>query len=112
MNNLFLVVWDCYGLEYIDSLREVEQDQIWCRLKGEPSLLANSMSLTLNSILMRARVNNQRHYEIYTIQTDESVTLEDMKTAFESMPQQIVNMIRDSGTCIFDGRETQQRLIV
>ena len=112
MNNLFLVMWDCYGLEYITNLRDVEQDQVWCRLKGEPSLLANSMSRTLNSMLMRARINNQRNYEIYTIQTDESVTLEDVQESFESMPQQIVNMIRERGTCIFDGRETEQRLIV
>ena len=112
MNNLFLVMWDCYGLEYITNLREVEQEQIWCTLKGEPSLLAKSMSRTLNFMLLRARVNNQRHYEIYTVKTDESLTLEDMHSAFESMPQQIVNMIRERGTCVFDGRVTEQRLIV
>ena len=123
-NNCFLLSWDCNGLEACVPLHELQQkheqaekERVWTTLasaNGEDP--GNSMDREINrvytNILMRARMNPQRHYEIYTVQTDPAITKEDMMRMFEDSPQNMADLIRDRGEKLYSDRAVCGPVIV
>jgi hypothetical protein len=114
--NIFLVSWDMTGLETVIDLSEVEarrkqadKERVWNTL-ASPDLvdpgnpIERQISSTVNAILMRARINSQRHYEVYTIHTDSSVAEKDVWTMFADNPQGAAELIRDRGTKLYSNR--------
>ena len=67
----------------------------------------------LNMLIMRARYNSQRHYEIYTVDVDESITVADIEELFDTDAQMIVDLIRARGYKLYSDRvDTARTLIV
>jgi hypothetical protein len=96
-----LLVWDCLGLEYATDVTNYEKDMMWSTLKGtEPTVRLPN----LNHLILRARYNPQRNYEIYTVQVEADVTLEDIEQMFKDTPQEIVDLIRTRGNRIYSDR--------
>ena len=103
MSNLFLVSWDCTGLEAVINVTDYEKEATWATLKNEdPPVRLGSM---VNHLMLRARANSQRHYEIYTMNVAEGISDEDIRTMFESDPQGSADLIRDRGNQIYSDRE-------
>ena len=103
--NNFLVVWDMLGLESIfsvdDALNEVEsfeKDKTWKILKGEP-VGKRPNPIPLQMLIMRARYNSQRSYEIYSFKTD--MSMKEVRKLFADDPQPIVDWIRKNGNKIY-----------
>lgn len=101
MNRQFVAMWDQQGLEYVGDYTEYTQAKTWAALSGTECTVTfpNLMHLQL-----RARYNSQRHYEIYIITVDESITVEDLKNMFENDPQGTADLIRERGHCIYNDR--------
>jgi hypothetical protein len=103
MSNLFLVSWDCNGLEAVINITDYEKEATWATLKNEdPPAKLSSM---VNHLMLRARANSQRHYEIYTMNVAEGIADEDIRGMFESDPQGSADLIRDRGNKIYSDRE-------
>jgi hypothetical protein len=103
MSNLFLVSWDCQGLEAVINITDYEKETTWATLKNEdPPVRLGSM---VNHLMLRARANSQRHYEIYTMNVEEGISDEDIRGMFESDPQGSADLIRDRGNKIYSDRE-------
>ena len=103
MSNLFLVSWDCTGLEAVINVTDYEKEATWATLKNEdPPVRLGSM---VNHLMLRARANSQRHYEIYTMNVAEGISDEDIRTMFEQDPQGSADLIRDRGNQIYSDRE-------
>jgi len=103
MSNLFLVSWDCTGLEAVINVTDYEKETTWATLKNEdPPVKLGSM---VNHLILRARANSQRHYEIYTMNVEEGISDEDIRGMFESDPQGSADLIRDRGNKIYSDRE-------
>jgi hypothetical protein len=101
--NLFLVSWDCNGLEAVINITDYEKQTTWATLKNEdPPVRLGSM---VNHLMLRARANSQRHYEIYTMNVEEGISDEDIRGMFESDPQGSADLIRDRGNKIYSDRE-------
>jgi len=103
--NNFLVVWDMLGLESIfsvdDALQEVEnyeKDKIWKTLKEE-AVGQRPNPIPLQMLIMRARYNSQRSYEIYTFST--TMSMNEVRKFFADDPQPIVEWIRENGNKIY-----------
>jgi hypothetical protein len=100
--NLFLVSWDCTGLEAVINVTDYEKEITWATLKNEdPPVRLGSM---VNHLMLRARANSQRHYEIYTMNVADGISDEDIRTMFESDPQGSADLIRDRGNKIYSDR--------
>jgi hypothetical protein len=71
-------------------------------------------SIPLNHLLLRARNNTQRNYEIYVFDVEEDVTETMLRESFEAAPQGIVDYIRKNGHQIYSDRATdsEKRVIV
>ena len=110
MSHQFLVVWDNLGLEFCVDVTEDQQRRMWQKLKGEP--VSESAIPSLNHLLLRARYNSQRHYEIYTCEAVDGITAEDIREMFEASPQTAADTIRRLGHCIHSDRAERDRVLI
>ncbi len=82
---------------------------MWAALKGEKP---SARIPNLNILIMRARANPQRNYEIYTVQVDPDVSLKDIQAMFKDSPQDIVDLVRARGHRLYSDRlYTEDRVI-
>lgn len=101
-------MWDLYGLECLINVTEWEHKRTIAILKEE--------KLTgypnLNMLILRAKFNSQRHYEIYSFQSTD-LSRKDIQHQFKNNPQFIVDMIRTQGEKIYSDRvPTHKQVIV
>lgn len=123
-NNCFLLSWDCNGLEACVPLHELQQryeqadkERVWTTLAAEDGTdpgnpIDREINRLYTSIFLRARMNPQRHYEVYTVQTDPSITKEDMVCMFEDRPQGMADIVREHGECLYSDRAKHNAVIV
>ena len=82
---------------------------MWAALKGEKP---SARIPNLNLLILRARANPQRNYEIYTVQVEPDVSLKDIQDMFKDSPQEIVDIVRAQGHKIYSDRlYTEDRVI-
>lgn len=105
----FVVVWDNLGLEYVGNVTEDEQRRVWGRLNGKnvPSELPN-----VNHLLLRARYNGHRHYEIWLVNAVDGITTEDIRGMFEASPQTAADTIRRLGHCYYSDRVNADKVAI
>ena len=102
-------MWDCYGLEYLFNITDWDRKRVWSVLKEE----VHPASPNLQTLILRAKYNSQRHYEIYLFDADNSITEDDIRDLFKTNPQFIVDFIRKNGNPLYtDRHDTHKRVIV
>jgi hypothetical protein len=104
----FCVMWDCNGLEAIGEVADPAL-KTWAILANKPVPREDFNVLHWQ---MRARTNTQRHYEIYAIGVDGSITQEDIVDMFKTDPQYAADLIRARGEKIYSDRKTKKDVIV
>jgi len=114
--NHFIAMWDMQGLEcifdvndHMTQYNEWEKQKIVSILKEErePN---KPQGIPLQMMILRARVNSQRSYEIYEFTS--LVSMEEVKEAFESNPQPLVEWIRDNGKKVYSDYVKQNRKMI
>lgn len=121
---LFLLSWDMYGLESLidlttlENLRLEEERIRLIKILSDPTATdpgdqtGAALNRAVQGILLRARVNSQRHYEVYTIQVDPSINEQDLQDLFKSNPQHAAELIRERGNRLYSDRlETNKQVI-
>ena len=103
----FLVSWCNEGLETLYDLTVWEQNRLWNILKETTETDAPR----LNMMIMRARANMQRQYEIYIFETSD-LDRDQVSEAFESSPQFMANFIRQNGSKIYSDYYPADRKII
>lgn len=109
MTNTYLAMWDMYGLECLFNVTEWHKRTTWAILaeKEKPD------SPSIQMMILRAKTNSQRCYEIYSFNTEPNVSEESIREMFKTDPQGIVDIIRRQGEKIYSDRsETQKQVIV
>ena len=104
----YLAMWDMYGLEFIFDTGKWEKEYMWSILSEKPKPTTPSIQM----MILRAKSNSQRCYEIYSFNADDDLTEESIKSAFETSPQGIVDFIRTNGQKIYSDRATQKAVII
>ena len=122
--NCFLLSWDMHGLESVIDVTEWERrsiqadkERIWGVLSSEDlhdpgNPVERNLNQIVTAILLRARVNSQRHYEVYTVQTDATITADDMKQMFEDNPQAMADLVRERGTRLWSDRLKTNSVVI
>lgn len=114
----FLAMWDSTGLEcifnltaYYKQVEIYEKNSIWPMLKGETNKAVKPAPPPLNLMLLRARVNAHRCYEVYEFCSFLSETT--IRKLFKDDPQPIVNWIRENGYEVYsDHAKVAKKVIV
>jgi hypothetical protein len=101
----FLAMWCCEGLECIFDINKAkkvmdnyEKEKVINILKEEPAPRKPN-PIPLQSMVLRARYNSQRQYEIYEFQS--TISEKEIKNIFNEDPQIIVDWIRKNGYKIY-----------
>jgi len=95
--HIFLFMWDMYGLEFCQDVTAIEKRNMIKALKGEQL----ERPFNLNALLMRARINSQRNYEMYTMTVEQGIQEKDVINWFNSDPQYAVDQIRSRGRKLY-----------
>jgi hypothetical protein len=56
---------------------------------------------------LRAQANPQRHYEIYLIEVEDDIGVDDIREAFDSSPQTMADTVRRIGHKFYSDRATE-----
>lgn len=116
MTKHYLAMWDCNGLEslhdvdyHMNRYNEWERQKVVAILKEE-RIPARPTGIPLQMLILRARANSQRAYEIYEFNS--TVKYDELKEAFNDNPQPIVEWIRDNGKKVYSDYVKQERKMI
>ena len=110
MSHQFLIMWCNEGLECCIDITAEEQRRMWQKLKGEP--MSESAIPNYNHLLLRARFNSHRHYEIYSVEATDGISAEDIREMFEASPQSAADTIRRLGHCLHSDWAQKNRVLI
>lgn len=109
-------MWDMTGLECLINVTKIEKEhEDWekanvFRILQEDTTSTKPALAPLPQMIMRARYNSQRHYEIYAFVSD--IPEADIEEMFESCPQTIVDAIRCTGHEIYSDRVLKKTQVI
>jgi hypothetical protein len=106
-SSTLLLSWDQQGLEAVINVTEYEKAAVWAAL-SDSKTPATNLNHIVTAVMLRARYNSQRHYEIYTINVAEGITEDDIRQMFEDAPQQAADLIRERGNKMYSDRVEQK----
>lgn len=116
--NDFLAMWCSEGLECIlDLSRWTKEHEDWEKkeviaILKEEKFRDIEPTIPLQHMILRARVNSQRVYEIYTFTADTGISKEDIEELFETNPQYIVDFIRKNGYKVYSDYTGEKRKVI
>lgn len=102
-STVFVLSWDMHGLESCINATQLDQERTFNVLR-DADTGHDQLSATVAHMKLRAQFNPQRHYEIYSIAVDSSITEQDLIDQFESNPQDMANLIRSRGNKLYSNR--------
>lgn len=122
-SRLFVLSWDQLGIEGVVDVTEMEErrldaekQQMWDVLQDKSADTHKGRDNDIGSIVrmmsLRARFNHHRHYEIYSINTEYSITAGDIRQMFENDPQGSADLIRKRGKQLYSDREKGHGVVI
>lgn len=111
--NAFIFSWDEMGIESIVPITEYENWDVHntFRLLSDQPAVRNPLNSIIQMMLLRARSNSQRHYEIYAIDCDLDLDEAFWRKQWDSEPQATADLIRQRGLKIYSDRKTKKSVI-
>ena len=112
----YLAMWDMQGLEslhdvdsHMKKYNEWEKQKVISILKEERTPNQPS-GIPLQMMILRARANSQRAYEIYEFNS--TLKYKELTEAFNDNPQPIVEWIRENGKKVYSDYVKQTRKMI
>jgi len=104
--NAFIFSWDNLGIESIIPISQYEfhEQENTIRLLRDQKRINNPLNGVVRSLLLRARFNPQRHYEIYAIDCTEDMDEAFWREQWEEHPQFTAELIRERGHKLYSDR--------
>lgn len=110
--NAFIFSWDTQGIESIVPITQYESidKENTMRILKEESVVRNPLNSIIQSLLMRARYNSHRHYEIYAVDCDPTLDEEFWRKQWEENPQFTAELIRERGHRLYSDRADASKI--
>jgi len=112
----FIAMWDMTGLEALINITQIEKEhEQWekeniFRILKDQDRTIKPAHVPLDMMILRARANSQRHYEIYAF--DSELSEQDIRETFEDSPQLIVDAIRRIGHEFYSDRVVERLQVI
>jgi hypothetical protein len=107
MSGTIALMWDCNGLEAAVNVTDIRKQKMWATLRGQ-DIRQVPVEPNLMMWQLRAQANPQRHYEIYLVELDDDITVDDVCEAFEASPQTMADRVREIGHKFYSDRVTEK----
>jgi hypothetical protein len=112
----FIISWDQTGIEGvvpIDAYQDWDKQKVFRILQDTASdNERNPMNGIMQGMILRARFNPQRHYEIYAIEATDGIDENDIREMFENSPQTAADTIRRIGVKVYSDRANKQEIVI
>lgn len=107
--NAFIFVWDMYGIESIVPITQYSQDdeKNLMRLLKDEATIRSPLNGIMHKLLLRARLNSHRSYEIYSIDCDASMDEEFWKQQWDTHAHTTAELIRERGQKLYSDRASE-----
>lgn len=113
----YIVSWDNHGVEYFEDITKHHPDN-WAKeylfdsIK-ESKVVSEGLGFNLNALLLRARFNHHRHYEIYVFTSEDHIDKTDIEAWFTNEPQTFANWVRENHSLeLYNDRKKSKDVIV
>lgn len=116
-SKLWLAFWCCEGLEAMISVSEYmdrSKQELSEKIKTGTESRRNAeseLNHVINGMQIRARMNGNRNYELYTFNANASMTQAQLREWFECAPQLAVDWIRKNGKCFLKKYDSSNKVI-
>jgi len=107
MSGTMALMWDCNGLEAAVDITDIRKQKMWATLRGQ-DIRQVPVEPNLMMWQLRAQANPQRHYEIYLVELEDDITVDDVREAFENSPQSMADRVREIGHRFYSDRATEK----
>jgi hypothetical protein len=113
-NNAYLIYWSSEGLESVTPIGQYEQIDIdnTFRILQDQDPVRNPVNTIIQTMILRARFNSHRHYELYAITAMEGITGSDIEGMFEAAPNEAAKTIRNIGVKLYSDRVVKKRVVI
>lgn len=104
--NAFIFSWDQLGIDSIVPITQYEHHdkQNLIRILSEKPTIKNPLDNIVRSLILRAKFNSQRHYEIYAVDCTEGMDEKFWREQWEEYPQETADLIRERGHKLYSDR--------
>lgn len=106
----FVVMWCEEGLECVYPVTDIEYETFLCAMQDKKP--ATDVNHAISTMVLRARYNTQRHYEIYAVGAADGIEREDIEGMFACDPQMGADIIRERGAKIYSDRREEKRVMI
>jgi len=109
-------MWCSEGLECMFDISSLKEDHdAWEKRKilsvlQEEKFTEKEPSIPLSYMIMRAKANLQRRYEIYEFNSQ--LSMKEVEEAFKVAPQSLVDWIRKNGYKVYSDYEKQNKCLI
>lgn len=112
--NAFLFSWDMHGIESIIPITQYEHwdKENLLKLLKEEKTERNPLNSIVRNLLLRARFNSERHYEIYAIDCAPELDETFWRAQWKQHPQYTANLIRQRGHKLYSQRLNQEDILI
>lgn len=116
MSNTFILSWDQLGLESVVCVDDIEKEEMWQILSAsnnqnnQTGRRTRKIDHIISSLMLRAKFNAQRHYEIYSVNVVDGISEEDIRDMFKNNPQGSAELIRELGQLIYSDRQQPSQI--
>ena len=113
----YIVSWDNLGVEFFEEITKHHPDN-WAREHLFESLKKNEivkggLGFNLNALILRAKFNHHRHYEIYVFTSEDEIGPEDIQLWFDKDPQAFADWVRENHSLeLYNDRKKTKDVIV
>jgi hypothetical protein len=91
-------MWDCNGFEVLKECSSWENQSLLDTLAGRP---LKQSPINLQAMIMRARYNPHRNYEIWTFNTEENLNEDTLWSYAKNNLQELIAMIQLRGKKLY-----------
>lgn len=112
--NAYIFAWDQTGIDSIVPITQYEEwdkKNTWNVLTDQP-VERNPINSIIQSLLLRARYNSQRHYEIYSIDCAFGIDEKEWREIWQANPQATADLIRERGHKLYSDREDRRSHVI
>lgn len=112
--NAYLIYWSSEGLESVTPVGQYEQidtDNTFRILKDQDPI-RNPVNTIIQTMILRARFNSHRHYELYAITAADGITGPDIENMFDVDPNEAAKIVRNIGIKLYSDRADKKRVVI
>lgn len=112
--NAYLFAWDQKGIDSIIPITQYEdwdKNNTWNVLTNQPTE-RNPLWSILQGLILRARYNSQRHYEIYSVDCAFEIDEAEWRKIWLADPQGTADLIRERGVKLYSDREDRTSHVI